>query len=281
MNCFSHNLIWAIAPEHVSRLSALLQKDEHEVAKESKLSDASYTKADKVAILPLHGVIFQHPNFYTKYGFGTDTDTFGKWFDAMVADKSIAKIIIDIDSPGGSVYGTKELSDKIYAARGTKPIVAVANSLMASAAYHIGSAADRIYATPGGDVGSIGVLAVHSEFSQLEEKAGIKTTIVRRPEYKAEANSSEPLTEEAREALQKSVDDSYDLFVSSVARNRGVAKSVVKSGYGQGRLLVSRDALAAGMIDGIKTLEEVLDIRQFRGLGKSKAQAEIELMKRK
>ena len=87
------------------------------------------------------------------------TEAFGAAFDRAAADSSIGAIVLNIDSPGGSVYGVEELADKIYKARGTKPVYAVANSLAASAAYWIGSAASQLYVTPSGEVGSIGVLA--------------------------------------------------------------------------------------------------------------------------
>ncbi len=93
--------------------------------------------------------------------------------DARSVDFNIDTIVLDVDSPGGNYYGTPETSSKIRAARDSKPIIAVANSLAASAAYWIASAADEIVVTPSGDVGSIGVLAVHTDFSAANEKIGV------------------------------------------------------------------------------------------------------------
>ena len=95
-------------------------------------------------MLPLYGVISQKMNLMTQYSGGTSTEIFGSWFDEAMADASVDRIILDVDSPGGSVYGISELSRKIHGARGKKPIIAVSNSLMASAAYWIASAADEI-----------------------------------------------------------------------------------------------------------------------------------------
>ena len=89
-------------------------------------------------------------------------------------EPSISAIVLDVDSPGGSVFGVEELATEIRAARGTKPVVAVANSMAASAAYWIASQADELVITPGGMVGSIGVLTAHEDISKAQEMAGIK-----------------------------------------------------------------------------------------------------------
>jgi len=277
MNFLTNNL-WAISPDYIERLTAMLSKDIELIAKEAK-AGTTYSKAETVALLSLNGTIFQKENVWTQYGYGTSTETFQRWFDSALADNSVSRIVIDVNSPGGSVYGVKELSDHIYNNRGIKPIVAVANSVMCSAAYHIGSAADRVYATVGGDVGSVGVYAIHTDVSEFETKAGIKTTIIAKPSQKILGNSFEPLSEEAKAYIQKSVDDSYEMFVSTVARNRGTTKSNVINNYGSGKTLIAKDALEAGMIDGIKTLEQVLDIKKFKSLSKSKAQAELTVLK--
>ena len=190
--------------------------------------------------------------------FGTSVEQFSRWFDGAKADESIGAIVIDINSPGGSVYGVQELSEKIYKARGNKPIIAVVNSLMASAAYHIGSSADEIVITPSGDVGSIGVFTVHTDLSEAAQKAGIKHTIIRAGEHKIESNPVEPLSEDAQFYIQKQVNDRYDLLVSDVARNRNTNVSKVKDSYGKGRTLNAKDALSAGMVDRVGTLEQVI-----------------------
>jgi ClpP class serine protease len=123
---------------------------------------------------------------------GSATEDVAGALRAMLADDSINKIVLDIDSPGGSSYGVAELFNEIYGARGQKPIVAIANSLAASAAYWIGSAADRFLVTPGGLVGSIGVYSVHQDISKMAEKAGVKTTFISAGKHKVEGTSSSP-----------------------------------------------------------------------------------------
>ncbi|HUS81706.1 MAG TPA: signal peptide peptidase SppA [Dehalococcoidia bacterium] len=214
-----------------------------------------------VAVLPLYGVLRQRGPTLTDRlfeGGGTSTDAFAAAFRRMMEDSTVSALVIDIDSPGGSVFGTPELADEILKARGTKPIIAVANSLAASAAYWIASATDEIVATPSSMVGSIGVYTVHMDFSKMDERVGVKFTYVSAGKYKVEGNEDEPLGEEARAAIQEQIDEYYSSFVSAVAKGRGVPVSTVRSGYGEGRILTAKQALKLGMIDRIGTLDATL-----------------------
>jgi capsid assembly protease len=179
-------------------------------------------------------------------------------FRAAMADDSVSGILIDIDSPGGSVSGVQELSDEIYKARSQKPIVAIANSLAASAAYWIGSSASECYITPGGEVGSIGVFAVHRNLAKAFDQAGIKPTLISAGRYKMESSPFAPLTVAARKHLQSEVDTRYGAFTRAVARNRGVDVAAVCNGMGQGRVLGAQSALAESMVDGIGAVNQVL-----------------------
>lgn len=212
----------------------------------------------KTAILPLYGVVSQRMNLLTEYSGGTSTDVFGGWFDDAMADETVSRIVIDVDSPGGSVYGIAELSNKIYKARGTKPIVAVSNSLMASAAYWVASAADEVFVTAGGEVGSVGVIAVHVDQSKANEQAGINVSYITAGEHKAEGNPDEPLADDARSFIQSRVDEYYEMFITDVARNRGKDKSYVKSNFGQGRVFGTNQSIRSGMADKIGSLEYVM-----------------------
>lgn len=212
-----------------------------------------------IAVLPLYGVIAPRMDLMTQSSGGTSVETFTKSFRAAVADSTVGAIVIDVDSPGGAVNGVDELSTEIHKARGTKPVVAVANSLAASAAYWIASATDELVVTPSGEVGSIGVLAAHEDASAAYETAGVRMTLITAGKYKAEGNPYEPLTEEARAAMQERVDEYYSMFTKAVARNRGVGVAAVREGYGEGRVVGARKALEAGMVDRIATLDETID----------------------
>mgnify|MGYP001598339062 CR=1 FL=1 len=211
-----------------------------------------------VAIIPVYGVLAQRMNMMTQVSGGTSTELLGKMFREAIREPSITAIILDVDSPGGSVFGVDELASEIYANRNVKPILAVANSLAASAAYWIASQADEFVITPGGLVGSIGVLTAHEDISKAQEIAGVKTTVVSAGKFKAEGEPFQPLSETAREALQSMVDDYYGVFLQVVARGRKRSLASVKSGFGQGRLVNAEDAKAEGMVDSIATLDQTI-----------------------
>jgi signal peptide peptidase SppA len=175
-----------------------------------------------------------------------------------------------------------ELATEIRQARGKKPIVAVANSLMASAAYWICCSADEVVCTPNGQVGSIGVLVLHVDQSAANEIDGLKPTIISAGKYKSELNPHAPLEPEARSYLQSSVDDYYGAFTGAVAAGRHVSRDRVQSGYGQGRVLGARQALSVGLIDRIATLDATIQrllTPQGRATVGRKAEAdEVELV---
>lgn len=212
-----------------------------------------------VAVIPLMGTIFhRHAESMAESSGGTSTTEFLNSFRQAVADPNVGTILIDTDSPGGTVAGVQELADEIFEAREQKRIVALCDSLMCSAAYWIASQAHEIVSIPSGMTGSIGVFSAHQDLSKRAELLGVKVTLISAGKYKTEGNPFEPLSDEAREQIQGRVDDAYSLFTKAVARGRGVSVTDVKNGYGQGRALMAKDAKAAGLIDRISTRDEAI-----------------------
>lgn len=260
---------WAMLPSALDTMLAVVHRrvqgerltpeEIHARVGDAKRSPLSATVTPTgVAVLPLHGVMAQRMNLFMEMSGGTSTELFGAAFDEALADQAVHAIVIDVDSPGGSVFGVEELAQRIHAARGPKPIVAIADSLAASAAFWIATQADEIVASPSAQVGSLGVFAVHQDISQAEAHEGITTTFISAGKYKTLGNEHEPLTAEAKSLLQTTVDDYYDAFVQAVARGRGVSVADVRQGYGEGRTLPARAARAAGMVDRIESLADVV-----------------------
>lgn len=257
---------WAILPHKLAILEEIVSRhvageklDAEEV--QAQIHGARRPddrRVSSVAVLPLFGTIFPRANLMTDVSGATSAERFGAQFAELVSDPEIGAIVIDVDSPGGQVNGVEELSRRIYEARGKKPIVAVANHTMASAAYWIGTAADEVVVTPSGEVGSIGVFSVHKDMSKALEQDGIKVSIISEGKYKTEGNPYEPLAEEARTAIQERVSESYDAFIRDVARNRGVKPAIVRNGFGEGRVVGARQAVELGMADRIGGLEETI-----------------------
>jgi ClpP class serine protease len=166
----------------------------------------------------------------------------------------VTAIVLDVSSPGGSVGLLPEIAAQIRAARGTKPIVAVANTTAASAAYWIASQADELVVTPSGDVGSIGVFAAHEDISAAAR--------ARRQDDADLGGQVQDRGQPVRAALRRSARrdpgaDRRDVrqFVADVAAGRGVDVSTVVEDFGQGRMLSAKNALRAGMVDRIDTFE--------------------------
>ncbi len=218
-----------------------------------------------VAVLSLVGVMSQRMNMMSAMSGGTSTELFGKIFKDAVADPAINGIVLDIDSPGGSVFGVQELAQTILDSRGEKPIIAFANSMAASAAFWIACAADEIVVTPGGQVGSIGVLTAHSDLSVALETAGEKITLISAGKKKVDANPIEPLSPEAKADLQATVNTYYASFVNAVAKGRGVTPAAVRSGFGEGGMVGAVEAVKQGMADRIGTLETAISRAAGRG----------------
>lgn len=217
-----------------------------------------YLMSGSVAILRVFGTVSHRMNMFSEFSGGTSTELLARRLDQAIADPDVASIMLDVDSPGGSVFGVPEMAAKLFEARKNKRIVAVSNDLMASAAYWIGSAATEIVMTPSGQVGSIGVYVLHEDVSAAADKAGVKVTPIYAGKYKVDGHPFEPLTESARADLQGEVDWYYTQFVNAVARHRGTTPEAVRNGYGEGRALTADAALAAKLVDRVATFEAVL-----------------------
>ncbi len=265
---------WALMPERLHALSGVISrwslslKPSEEVMTGIALDrEARATRAQAngrtgggIAVLPLYGVITQRGNMVDDVsGPGSvSTQSFAAALQDALNDDTVGSILIDIDSPGGSVYGVGELADLIYQARGQKAVIAIADSLAASAAYWLGCAASEFYVTPGGEVGSIGVWQAHFDYSQAYAAEGVAPTLISAGKFKVEGNPYQPLDEEAKAFMQSRVDDYYTAFTKAVSRGRGVPIGQVRDGMGQGRVLGADAALAQKMVDGIMTFDDLV-----------------------
>jgi len=254
---------WAI---DLRAFSALYALDRALLASETQLAIDPVAQARRptrsgggVAVVPLKGVLMpQMGGLFALLFGGGGLQSFQTQFSDAALDPDVQAIVMDIDSPGGMVDQIPETANQIRAARADKPIVAVANTQAASAAYWLASQADEIVVTDSGDIGSIGVYELHRDMSQAHEQAGIKPTLVSAGRYKVEGNPYEPLGDEARAAIQSDVDDYYRMFTAAVARGRGVSAEDVRTGYGEGRSLHARQAVAAGLADRVGTLGDTV-----------------------
>lgn len=263
--------LWALTPDYLSLMAGVLVNwsvsgpvsaeitEKIEVDKQARSNrQAQSQQSGAIAVIPVYGVLTQRPPQDISGSGGTSMTGISRAVKMAAEDPSISKILMDFDGPGGSVYGCMETADAIYQARQQKPVIGIANSCAASATLWLASQCSEFYCTPGGEVGSIGVYTAHQYIGKALEAAGIDTTLISAGKFKTEGNPFEPLSDEAKAAVQARVDDYYGLFTKAVARGRNVNAAQVKSDMGQGRMLGANDAKAAGMIDGIMTYDELL-----------------------
>lgn len=213
-----------------------------------------------VAIVPVYGVLANKMDAFSAMSGGTSYAGIKKALHSALSNEDVKAVVLDIDSPGGSVPGTEELSNEIRALRGgEKPIIAQVNSLAASAAYWLAASADEIVVTPSGRAGSIGVYTAHDDISAALEKRGITRTYISAGKNKVEGNETEPLGKETLAHIQDSVNRSYNRFVAAVAEGRGTTVGKVEDGFGQGRTFYAEALMDRGMVDRIATLDQTLE----------------------
>jgi signal peptide peptidase SppA len=209
-----------------------------------------------IAVVPIHGTLVKRTAGLEAASGLTSYADIGARLEAALGDPLVAGIVLDIDSPGGETGGCFELARRVREAVGLKPVWAVANDAAFSAAYAIGCAAQRLFVTETGGVGSIGVIALHVDQSVKDAQDGLRYTAITAGAHKNDYSPHEPLADAARAALQAEVDRLHALFVAHVAAMRGLPEDAVRAT--EAALFFGPRAVEAGLADGVATLASVL-----------------------
>jgi signal peptide peptidase SppA len=235
-------------------------KDDEDFARmqAARAQNVSASSAGAVAVIPVYGVICHRGDMFSEFSGGCSTEKLGQQLRQAINDPSVKAIVMDFDTPGGSTDGVDELATEIYNARKKKSITAVSDSLCASAGYYLAAQCTEVVASPSSMTGSIGVYCEHDDYSGALDQAGVKITLISYGENKTAGNSSEPLSDTAREHLQEMVDDFGLKFEKAVARGRGVKLEEVQKSFGRGRIWTAEQAVKQGLADRVATLDDVL-----------------------
>ena len=201
-------------------------------------------------------------------GYGDIAEALGE----VAASKDAKQVILHISSGGGAVAGVEDAGTYIRKLAQVKPVKAYTDDTMASAAYWLGSSADAVFASATAQVGSVGTLIVHTEYSQAYKEAGVQKTLVRYGKYKALGNPYEPLSDDAKEHLQALADESGRIFVEYVADRRGTTPEKFQKTMGEGRVFMGRQALEVGLVDGVMSMEQMLAGAKTLDSGKTRPQ---------
>lgn len=259
---------WAILPDRLLEIQSIyathLRGDKIDIkAIEAQLGrplsneQQTYTlREGGVGLFPVTGVLAPKANLFMQVSGGQSMQMMVKQVRSMQADSRVRTALIAVDSPGGSVLGTPAFAAAVRELAAVKPTVVVGEGTMASAMYWVATAANAIFIEGLTDmVGSIGVVAVHD----YEPKAGRVSTEITAGRYKRMAASGAPLTEEGRAYMQQMVDENYRVFVDAVAENRGVSTAQVLERMADGRVFIGQQAIDAGLVDGVSTVEAMVE----------------------
>ena len=212
--------------------------------------------APGIAVIPIHGTLVRRAIGLDAASGLTSYTRIAADLDAALAAPEVAGILLDIDSPGGEAGGVFELAARIREATTRKPVWAHAGDSAFSAGYALACAAQRVTLSTTGGVGSIGVIALHIDQSVRNAQNGLSVTALYAGAHKNDATPHAPLTPQATDALQTEIDRLYALFVAHVAAMRGLDANAVRAT--EAALFFGEDALAAGLADGVASLDATL-----------------------
>jgi protease-4 len=170
----------------------------------------------------------------------------------------VKAVVLRIDSPGGVVAPSQEISEEVKKLAAKKKVVVSMGSLAASGGYYIAAPASIIYANPGTITGSIGVIIKLSNLQELMDKVGVRVTTIKTGTYKDIGSPSRPMTEEDKALLQGVIDSSFSQFVKAVAQGRKLPESQVRQ-LADGRIFTGEQALALKLVDRLGNLQDALD----------------------
>lgn len=262
---------WLILPTMHMTISGILARhyagDGIEIDDLFDAPDAAMTVADGVATIPIRGVISKDISKMERMSGAVDVREIETMLMAAASDVTVDAILLDVDSPGGTIQGVPELAARVAEVNNTKPVIAYTDGLMASAAYWISAGASAIYASESATVGSIGVYIALLDSSRAYELHGYKTDLIKSKDspLKAAGLPGTSLTDEQRSDLQASVDYLYGQFSGFVAKRRGVSPDAMR-----GQTMFGAQAVGVGLVDSVASLADAVRSAKLEGMMRKK-----------
>ncbi len=250
------NLMTGIIEAHLSGVRLSAEEKQLRAASQDYGSGAEAPQ-QQVALMNLHGVILSRASGDMTMSGYTDPQRFAANMRRAADDPSISRIVLSIDSPGGSVSGTRTAGDAVAYAASKKEVVAVADDMAASAAYWIGAQATKFIADPGATVGSIGVIMALKDTSEKNAKDGVQTHVLRSGVEKALGQPGEAITDATLAHYNEQLMTFHDQFVEAVAKGRGMTVAQVQL-LATGRTWIGQAAVDVGLADAVGTVQQAL-----------------------
>ncbi len=232
-------VMWAIDPKNKPSMSdmriAFLASDDRLLKRRQSYGYYS-VKIGSVGVIPIKDALYN-----------SDYIRISSMIDELNNDPEVTKILLDINSPGGVVNGAIECASTISKSR--KPVYTYIEGMGCSAAYLLASASRKILMSPASEAGSIGVQASWTNMEGFWSKLGIQKVYFH-SKYSDKKNLS-PGTKEGKEAEQKLLDETWDLFAGAICKHRGITVEELVEKYGQGEVFLAKEASERGLVDDI------------------------------
>ncbi|WP_296426619.1 S49 family peptidase [Yoonia sp.] len=210
-----------------------------------------FAVVDGIAVIEISGTLVHRGAWIGQSSGLTSYEGIAAQLQAALADPGVRGIALDIDSFGGEVAGAFDLADRIRAARSQKPIHAFVAEHALSAGYVLASQADRIILPRTGAVGSIGVVALHTDMSGALDQKGIAVTLIHAGAHKVDANPYQPLPDAIHDQMQRELEVARFLFAETVSAGRGDRLTHAAALATEAAVFRGADAIAAGLADDL------------------------------
>lgn len=241
--------------------SSFFQAIKNEAGKVTVLEEGDPNS--RIALLEVEGVIQD----IEASPFATESYNHQKLLtdlEAMKTDETVKALIIRVNSPGGGVYESAELRDKILEVKEIRdiPIYTVMENMATSGGYYIAAPSDKIFAQTETTTGSIGVIMQGFNVSELLDKVGIESQTIKSGELKGMGSSTNESSEEEIAVFQEIVDNAYERFVDVVEEGRSLSREEIYT-LADGRIYDGQQALENGLVDEIGYFDDALaDLRE-------------------
>jgi len=242
----------AMLPSYAETLAQLVEADAGDDDVRAALGARrapTVPTAGGVAVVRVQGVILPRTSPALE-GYATGCEWVTRTLRELRAARNVSRIVVEFNSPGGSVYGVEECFRDIYQARGTKPTLALVSPLCASAAYYLAAACDSITIGASAEAGSIGVFSTRLDASKALKREGLEVAVAARGRYKAFGLPSVPLTDTERAKMLERVSFYYRQFLAAVAAGRSASPAEVEAGFGEGLVLAGEAAVRLAALLG-------------------------------
>jgi protease-4 len=227
-----------------------------------KQAEDTATRGDKIAVIDITGTMLSGgsgvPQLFSETT-GAYSNTIMKQLRRAAKDKNVKAVLLNINSPGGSVTSAEEITEEIqrFKKDSKKPIVATMGNAGASAAYYVAANCDKIYANPSTLTGSIGVYIGSKNLEELYKKLGITDVMIKSGVHKDILSGARPMTAEERTILQSMVDEMFESFLQTVSIGRKLPLEQVRA-LADGRVYTGRQAKNLKLVDELGNYYDAL-----------------------